>query len=151
VLESLRPVAYFGLIVYFVIDTLNFALAMLGTLLLLRVIVRNEPLAVVIWVLTVSTLNLGYSAMPWDLVFAIALAAFAVMVVLRFGLLSTAVMLLFTDLLTRLPVTLDPGAWYLPLSMFTLLIVGALAVYGFVVALAGRSAFGVDVAVAVQP
>jgi hypothetical protein len=148
VLESLRPVAYFGLIVYFVIDTLNFALAMLGTLLLLRVIVRNEPLSVAIWVLSVSTLNLGYSAMPWDLAFAIALAAFAVTIVLRFGLLSTAVMLLFTDLMTRLPVTLDPGAWYFPLSMFTLLIAGVLGLYGFVVALAGRSAFGVDVAVA---
>ncbi len=150
VLESLRPVAYFGLIVYFAIDVLNFSLAMLGTLLLLRVVVRNEPISIVIWVLIVSTLNLGYSAMPWDVVFAIALAAFAVAVMIRFGLLSTAVMLLFTDLLTRLPVSLDPSSWYLPLSVFTLLIVGALALYGFVIALAGRSAFGVDVAVAAQ-
>ncbi len=148
VLEALRPVSYLGLIVYFAIDTLNFALAMLGTLLLLRVIVGNERLSVVIWVLIVSTLNLGSGAMPWDPVFAIALAAFAVAVLLRFGLVSTAVMLLFTDLLTRLPVTLDTQAWYLPLSVFTLLLIGALAVYGFVVALAGRSAFGGDAAVA---
>ena len=147
VLEALRPVSYLGLIVYFAIDTLNFALAMLGTLLLLRVIVRSERLSVVIWVMIVSTLNLGYGAMPWDPVFAIALAAFAVAVLLRFGLVSTAVMLLFTDLLTRLPVTLDARAWYLPLSVFTLLLIGGLAVYGFVVALAGRSAFGGDAAV----
>ena len=86
--------------------------------------------------------------MPWDPVFAIALAAFAVAVLLRFGLVSTAVMLFFTDLLTRLPVTLDARAWYLPLSVFTLLLIGGLGVYGFVVALAGRSAFGGDAAVA---
>jgi hypothetical protein len=147
-LEALRPVSYVGLIVYFAIDTLNFALAMLGTLLLLRVVVRNERLSVIIWVATVSTLNLGNGAMPWDVVFAVALAAFAVVVVLRFGLLSTAIMLLFTDLLTRLPVTLDAGAWYLPLSIFTLVLIGALAAYGFVVALAGRSPFGADAAVA---
>jgi hypothetical protein len=146
VLEALRPVSYIGLIVYFASDTLTFALAMLGLLLLLRVIVRNERLSVALWVLTVSTLNLGYGAMPWDPVFAIALSAFAVAILLRFGLVSTTVMLLFTDLMTRLPVTLDTRAWYLPLSVFTLLLVGALGAYGFIVALAGRSPFGADVA-----
>ena len=83
--------------------------------------------------------------MPYEPVFAVAIAAFAVTVLLRFGLLSTAVMLFFTDLMTRLPVTLDSRAWYLPLSMLTLLVIGALALYGFVAALAGRSAFGGDV------
>ena len=142
VLEALRPVSYLGLVVYFAIDTLNFALAMLGTLLLLRVLVGNERLSVIIWVLSVSTLNLGNGAMPWDPVFAIGLAAFAVVILLRFGLVSTAVMLFYTDLMTRLPVTLDTRAWYLPLSVTTLLLIGAIATYGFVVALAGRSPFG---------
>ena len=141
-LEALRLVSYFGLIVYFAIDTLNFALAMLGTLLLIRVIVRNQRMSIVIWVLSVATLNLGVGAMPWDLVFAVALAAFAVTVLLRFGLVSTAVMLFFTDLMTRLPVTLNARAWYFPLSMLTMFLIGGLAVYGFVVSLAGRSPFG---------
>ena len=142
-LEALQSVRYFGLIAYFAIDTLNFALAMLGTLLLIRVIVGNEWISVVIWVLSVATLNLGVGTLPWDPVFAVALAAFGVAVLLRFGLVSTAVMLLFTDLMTRLPVTLDARAWYRPLSILTLFLIGGLAVYGFVVALAGRSAFGV--------
>ena len=120
-------------------------LAMLGTLLLLRVIVRNEWLSVVLWVLCVAMLNLADGAMPLQPVFAIAIAAFAVTVLLRFGLLSTAVMLFFTDLMTRLPVTLDSRAWYLQLSMLTLFLIAALAVYGFVAALAGRSAFGEDI------
>jgi hypothetical protein len=144
-LEALRLVPYFGLIVYFGIDVLNFALAMLGTLLLIRVIVRNQRVSVVIWVLSVATLNLGVGAMPWDLVFAVALAAFAVFVLLRFGLFSTAVMLFFTDLMTRLPITLNARAWYFPLSMLTMILIGGLAVYGFVVALAGRSPFGAAV------
>ena len=133
---------YLGLIVYFAIDTLNFALAMLGTLLLIRVIVRNQRMSVVIWVLSVATLNLGVGPMPWDLAFAVALAAFAVAVLLRFGLVSTAVMLLFTDLMTRLPITLNARAWYFPLSMLTMFLIGGLAVYGFIVSLAGRSPFG---------
>ena len=113
-LEALRLVPYFGLIVYFGIDVLNFALAMLGTLLLIRVIVRNQRVSVIIWVLSVATLNLGVGAMPWDLVFAVALAAFAVFVLLRFGLFSTAVMLFFTDLMTRLPITLERAGLVLP-------------------------------------
>ena len=148
VLEGLRLVSYAGLVVYFTIDTLNFALAMLCTLLLIRVIVRNQRASVVIWVLCVATLNLGAGVMPWDLVFAIALAAFAAAVLLRFGLVSTAVMLLFTDLMTRLPITLNSRAWYLPLSMLTVFLIGSLAVYGFVVSLAGRSPFGVAALVA---
>jgi Protein kinase domain len=149
-LEALRLVPYFGLIVYFGIDVLNFALAMLGTLLLIRVIVRNQRVSVVIWVLSVATLNLGVGAMPWDLVFAVALAAFAVFVLLRFGLFSTAVMLFFTDLMTRLPITLNARAWYFPLSMLTMVLIGGLAIYGFVVALAGRSPFGAAVLAADQ-
>jgi len=147
-LEALRLVPYFGLIVYFGIDVLNFALAMLGTLLLIRVIVRDQRVSVIIWVLSVATLNLGVGAMPWDLVFAVALAAFAVFVLLRFGLFSTAVMLFFTDLMTRLPITLSARAWYFPLSMLTMVLIGGLAVYGFVVALAGRSPFGAVVSAA---
>jgi tRNA A-37 threonylcarbamoyl transferase component Bud32 len=143
VLEALRLVSFAGLVVYFGIDTLNFALAMLGTLLLIRVIVGSQRLSVVIWILSVATLNIGVGAMPWDLVFAIAVAAFAVAVVLRLGLVSTAVMLLYTDLMTRLPVTLNTRAWYLPLSTLTMFLIGCLAVYGFAVALAGRSPFGV--------
>ena len=148
VLEALRAVPYLGLVVYFAIDTLNFALAMLGTLLLLRVIVRNERLSIVLWVLCVAMLNLADGAMPWDPVFAIAIAAFAVTVLLRFGLLSTAVMLFFNNLMTRLPVTLDSRAWYMPLSILTMFVIAGLAVYGFVAALAGRSAFGGDIPVA---
>jgi hypothetical protein len=51
-------------------------------------------------------------------------------VLLRFGLFSTAVMLFFTDLMTRLPITLNARAWYFPLSMLTMVLIGGLAVYG---------------------
>jgi hypothetical protein len=54
-------------------------------------------------------------------------------------------MLLFTDLMTRLPITLNSRAWYFPLSMLTMVVIGGLAVYGFVIALAGRSPFGAAV------
>ena len=50
-------------------------------------------------------------------------------------------MVLFAGLL-RGPVTLDLNAWTFGTSLVTLLVVGALALYGFTVALAGQPAFG---------
>jgi len=47
--------------------------------------------------------------------------------------------------MTRLPITLSARSWYFPLSMLTMVLIGGLAVYGFVVALAGRSPFGTAV------
>src|SRR2546427_82469 len=43
------------------------------------------------------------------------------------------------------------GSWYIALAVLTLLLVGTLAAYGFIVAVAGRPAFGGDVGVGAQP
>jgi len=43
-------------------------------------------------------------------------------------------------LLTRLPLTLDPGAWYVSSSLIVLFIVLAAAAYGFIVSQSGRHA-----------
>jgi hypothetical protein len=48
----------------------------------------------------------------------------------------------FVDVLLRVPMTLDPSAWYFGHSLVVLLIVGAVAGYGFIVSLGGRRAFG---------
>jgi serine/threonine-protein kinase len=141
-LEALRSMRYFlGLVVYFTLDTLNFALGALGTLLLIRVAVRNTWLSGAIWMLVVASLNLGGGGLMWDLPFGLAIAGLTLAVLLQFGLVSTAVMLLYTDFMTRLPVTLDAASWYIALSVLALLLVGMLAAYGFVVALAGRRPF----------
>lgn len=67
---------------------------------------------------------------------------FAMTILLRLGLLACVVMLFFTALLARGPVTLDLDAWNIGTSLVALLLVAALALYGFTVALAGRPAFG---------
>jgi hypothetical protein len=146
-LEGLPSIRYFiGLVVYFALDTLNFALGALGTLLLIRVAVRSMWLSSLIWMGVIASLNMGGGGLMWDLPFGLAIAGLTLTVLLRFGLVSTAVMLLYTDLMTRLPVTLDTGSWYIALAVLTLLLVGTLAAYGFIVAVAGQPAFGDDVA-----
>jgi serine/threonine-protein kinase len=68
--------------------------------------------------------------------------AVGVTVVLRLGALSIAVMTWVQWVLFRLPLAADVSAWYAPASHLGLAIVAAVAVYGFVVALAGQPLFG---------
>jgi hypothetical protein len=63
-------------------------------------------------------------------------------VLLRIGVLANAAMGIVAQALTYLPLTLDPDAWYFGRSLVVLLGIVGLAVYGFLVALNGRSAFG---------
>ena len=52
--------------------------------------------------------------------------------------------MVFTNLLVRVPLTLDTNAWYFGHSLVVLLVVAALATYGFLVSLGGRPAFGTN-------
>jgi hypothetical protein len=83
------------------------------------------------------------SAAPfgWELVFVVAAPLVSLTIFLRVGLLAYFSVLL-TDLLFRVPMTLDPDAWYFGHSLVVLLIIATLATYGFVVSLGGRPAFG---------
>jgi len=108
-------------------------------LLLIRVVVRNTWLSALVWTLGAAA---GGGPFGLDPASGLPIAAFAVAILLRFGLLSSVVMLLFAELLTRFPITFDFGAWYVGSSLMTLVLISGAATYGFTVALAGRRAFG---------
>jgi serine/threonine-protein kinase len=71
-----------------------------------------------------------------------AVAGLIVAVVFRFGLLSTAIMVYICFTQIYLPSTTDPTVWYVGVSALSLSIVVGLAVYGFLVSLAGKPIFG---------
>jgi hypothetical protein len=106
------------------------------------VAVKNRWISTFIWMFIIAVLNMAGGSLVWDLVFGLAIAALTLTVMLRFGLLSTAVMLFYLDLMTRLPVTLDTRSWYIGPAVMTLTLIGGLTAYGFVVATARRHAFG---------
>jgi hypothetical protein len=73
-------------------------------------------------------------------VFGLVLAAAEIFVFLRFGLLALVFANYFGHSL-QFPLTTDFSAWYAGTSLFVLLCLAALAMYGFRIALAGRPAF----------
>jgi hypothetical protein len=140
VLDCLRSGRHFAFVlVFYTLDALMSALGGLFVLLVIRVVLRKPWLAVSLWVALVAALfGFGTTLSPWTWAVAVAMASFSITVLLRLGLLSFAVMLLFSRLITRVPVTLDFREWYAGTSIAALSIVAALAIYGYLVAVAER-------------
>jgi serine/threonine-protein kinase len=142
-LEALTSVRHWlGALVFFTLDSLNTALGVVGSLLLVRLVVRNRWLSVAIWAIGIAVLNLREIPPSWLLVFPLAIGLVWSMVLLRLGLLSLTAMILFIELMTSMPIAISSAAWYVGSSLVTLFLLSAITLFGFTTALAGQSAFG---------
>jgi serine/threonine-protein kinase len=139
-LEALRSSRHFASrILYAALDGLQFSLGAFYMLLLLRLILRRTWIAVLALLVLGAAIN-GNVSSPWPVIYALSTGALFVTLVLKFGLLAGVVTVMCERLLTRLPITLDPGAWYFGSSMAVVLLVLAAAVCGFTLAQARRPA-----------
>ena len=120
-----------------------FALIALSLLFLVRVFLRKQWLAVAVTGTFLIVLQLGITGENWvALPFTAVVVALGLIVLIRFGLLAVFVFNVYYILLSTLPVTINFSRWYIGRSLFLLLLLIGLAVYGFCAALAGRPVFG---------
>jgi hypothetical protein len=103
----------------------------------LRAVLRKEWLAAGTFVLIMSVPFGRGAIVPIAVLFGVVQAAALIFVFLRFGLLAFVFCNFFTHFL-EFPLTADSSAWYAGTSLFLLLVLAAIAVYGFRIALAGR-------------
>jgi hypothetical protein len=125
-------------VIWTIVEAIEYALAGLFFLLLLRAIVRRTWIAGAAFALLALPLITG-GAVPtsWALTaYGLIVGLTTVVVVLRLGLLASAAAVAAQFLLIRLPITLDVGAWYFGSSALVLLLIAALATYGCIVAVA---------------
>jgi eukaryotic-like serine/threonine-protein kinase len=115
------------------------ALAVTFLLFLLRVFFRRDWLAAAVFIVALSIPSYSVSEHPWIAVpVSMALWAVTVLVLVRFGLLAVASQSLVQELLAGSPLTRDLSAWYAGASIAVLLLVIALAGFGFYASLGGR-------------
>ena len=123
-------------------DTLKSALYFIVALLLLRFLLRRTWLAVgafsFLWALVYQP-QTGSATM--DLLIPGTLGVVLLLFLFRSGWLSMAVGLFVFDVLGAFPLTFDPTAWYAGNTLFALVVVFGLAIYGFKVSLGDRPAF----------
>jgi predicted Ser/Thr protein kinase len=134
-----------GLAIIAVPDSIRSALVFFFLIFLLRVVLRNQWLAVIGFVGLFFALDLPGSRYPWiDSVETILTYGLAALAITRFGLLAFAAGVLVHDLLVHVPVTLNTSAPYFSVSMLTMAITLAVCVWAFRVSIAGRRIFNAD-------
>ena len=110
-------------------------------LLLLYIIVRRERFAAVaVWLIGSVALSLTHET-PLGIPFSCVAAFLVVWVLYRYGLLALISAIFFLHLHIFYPITSDFAAWYAGDFVLALIIVLALAGFGFYTSLAGQPLF----------
>jgi predicted Ser/Thr protein kinase len=142
VLEALGSSAVFGnVLMVEVLNGVQLSLAAMAGLVLLRLLLRRTWIALAGGMAFAIPLFAPSASAP-DVVVTAILASAGMLVLLRVGLVANVAMTTVSGLVTSLPLTLDADAWYFGRSLFVILLIGALALYGFVISLGGRPVFG---------
>jgi Protein kinase domain len=119
------------------------ALAFLFFLFLFRALLRNEWAAAVAWVLFLSVFfSVGSDSVPVAVVKDLILNVVTVFLLRRLGLLWLVVSFVFFGLFDEFPLTTQISTWYAALSLAGILLMAAMAFYGFYTSLGGRPVFG---------
>jgi hypothetical protein len=109
-------------------------------LLFLSMLLRRDWLGIGVGWLLLSALLvlLGSYRSPLSWPFAVAVCALYVTLVARFGMLALLVSIIFHHLLVFFPITPDLTAWHATPFIIDLLLLVALALYGFRISLGGQ-------------
>lgn len=118
-------------------------LALLFVLFLLRVLLRKQWAAAGAFVLFFTIFSVLPSESP--ALFAVReviVNGLIVFLLVRFGVLAVMASFVFGVFLGAFPLTTDASAWYAGIGFAGILVMAAMAFYGFYTSLGGRPAFG---------
>ena len=119
-----------------------FQLLHLFVLFFLRVLLRKQWAAVIAFVLLFTVFYSSTSQFaPVLLVNNLIATGLTVFVLIRLGLLALVATWIFVGLL-NFPLTTQGSAWYASISLTGILLMAAMALYGFYTSLGGRPVFG---------
>jgi hypothetical protein len=119
---------------YTVIGSVGAALAWLFLFILLRLLVRLQWVAVLLFICLGSLVI----ASPGAILSSVVYCGLIVFSLAEFGLLSTAAMLFANAIAAVFPPPANPSAWYFDVAVLAATSILVLAVYAFHTALAGR-------------
>ena len=117
------------------------ALAAFFLFLLLRMLLRRDWLTGSVWILVLSLSDPTYLAAAglWTaLIVGIVQSIITLFVMMRFGLVAMTVSTVVFSLSSFFPITFD-ASWYAGYGYTTLVLILAIAFYGFHTSLAGQS------------
>jgi hypothetical protein len=120
-------------------NSIQGALAFFLLLVLLKFIVRNQWLAVLVFVVLQTTPHvLGSEHKVLDLVVWAVVYAIAAFAVVRFGLIALGIGVFLADVLLNVPYSLDFSNWYAAHNLLLVFSFFAIGVWGFYLSLGGK-------------
>jgi len=122
-----------------------FSFVVISVLLFLTMVTRRPRIAIVIaWLLFYSLMvsNGGSSIAPLGLVLGVITPTLLLVVLTRYGVLALMSTMFFLHLMAFYPVTTELSAWYATSFLLEVLVLLALAVYGFRTSIAGQRVAG---------
>jgi len=119
-----------------VLSTLEFFFLLMG----LKVLLKRDWLAILAFVAIFTVLKtLGAQYLIVTALTSIVVYSIAALIVYRFGLVPLACAIFTIDMIASVPFTADFSAWYVGTTMFALLSIVALALWGFYHSLGGEA------------
>ncbi|MGE5243530.1 MAG: hypothetical protein ACM3SQ_04820, partial [Betaproteobacteria bacterium] len=131
--------------VQIVYNSLESALLIALLFVALRLVVRRPWIAValVVLILTITSDNGKYVTAGWSgWLFGLTVLAILTISVYRFGLLTLAVALVMDNVLTSLPISSSPTAWWAAPGNTAIALAIAIIAFGYYAARAGQPLFG---------
>jgi hypothetical protein len=125
----------------YVVLYMFFALGLFFALFLLRLLLRREWLAAAAFILIFVSTSLAADNPMLEAVGTAVVFASVIAVLKRFGLVAILLGFVVDSTLEVSPTTLRLSAWYAGPALFGVLVLCAVAVYGFYTSLAGRPIF----------
>jgi len=113
-------------------------LSMMFVLVMLRLILRRQWIAILVFALPWLPLAAAFPVRWIGLSFALGTYVAFTLLLVRFGVLPVAVLLWLSTMDQALVLTLDPSAWYFGRSVFSILVFAAVLVWAFRVSLGRR-------------
>jgi hypothetical protein len=108
-----------------------------------RILLRKEWAGAVAFVIFLSVLRVTGDRSIIALIAVLVVNSLTVFVITRLGLLAVFASLVFQIcLLQNFPLTTQASAWYSGISLAGILLMAAMALYGFYTSLGGRPVFG---------
>jgi predicted Ser/Thr protein kinase len=118
---------------------IGFSLLWICSLYLLRILLRNQAVAAVAWILLMSAADVGFES-PWLWAIAIVQSSLILLIMMRFGLVATMFIYFMYQFFLRFSVTFHPSVWYSDYN--AIIILAAIVLYAFRTSLGGHPIFG---------
>jgi serine/threonine protein kinase len=130
--------SFVSVLLELIIEAICLSLLGIFLLFLLRILLRNQKVAIAAWIFLLSNISGFTYSSPWFFALSLVVTTLLLLVLMRFGLVALVLSNFANIFFQAFPATLDASAWYSHASFAAFAILAAIVLYAFRYSLGGR-------------